>query len=122
MGACGLQQRHGLALHVRAHQGAVGVVVLQERDERRGHRDDLLGAHVHEVDLLRTRLRELVPVARRHALVDEVALGVEGRVGLGDVALLLVVGREIHDLVGHAGPDGERGGLLLLELGHGVGA
>ena len=38
-----LEQRHRLALHVRAHEGAVGVVVLEERDQRRGHRDDLLG-------------------------------------------------------------------------------
>ena len=38
-----LEERHGLALHVRAHQGAVGVVVLEERDERGRHRDDLLG-------------------------------------------------------------------------------
>src|SRR3712207_8989323 len=36
-----LDQRHGLALHVRAHQGAVGVVVLEERDQRRGDGDDL---------------------------------------------------------------------------------
>ena len=32
-----LEQRHRLALHVGAHQGAVGVV-LQERDQRRRHR------------------------------------------------------------------------------------
>ena len=31
----GLEKRHRLALHVRAHQGAVGVVMLQERDQRR---------------------------------------------------------------------------------------
>ena len=116
-GRLGLEQRHGLALHVRAHQGAVGVVVLQERDQRRGDRDDLLGADVHELDLLRARLGELVAVAGRHALVDEVALVVELGVGLGDVALLLVVGGEVDDLVGHARPDGERGRLLLLELG-----
>ena len=47
------QQRHGLTLHVRAHQRAVGVVVLQERDQRRGDRHHLLGRHVHEVDLVR---------------------------------------------------------------------
>jgi hypothetical protein len=34
----GPQKRHGLPLHVRAHERAVGVVVLEERDERR--RDD----------------------------------------------------------------------------------
>jgi len=41
----GAQQRHGLTLHVRAHQRAVGVVVLEERNERGGDRDDLLGRH-----------------------------------------------------------------------------
>ena len=42
----GLDQRHRLALHVRAHQRAVGVVVFQERDQRRGDRDQLLRRHV----------------------------------------------------------------------------
>ena len=50
--ALGLEQRHGLALHVRAHQRAVGVVVLEERDQRGRHRHDLLGGDVHVVDLL----------------------------------------------------------------------
>ena len=49
----GADQRHGLALHVRAHQRAVGVVVLEERDERRGDRNELLRRHVHEVDAVR---------------------------------------------------------------------
>ena len=48
----GLQQRHRLALHVRAHQRAVGVVVLEERDHRGGHRPDLLGRDVDQVDVL----------------------------------------------------------------------
>ena len=43
----GLQQRHGLGLHVRAHQRAVGVVVLEERDQRRRHRPDLVRRDVH---------------------------------------------------------------------------
>ena len=45
-----LQQRHGLTLHVRAHQGAVGVVVFKERDQRRGDRNDLLRRNVDEID------------------------------------------------------------------------
>ena len=53
-----LEQRHRLALHVRAHQGAVGVVVLKERDERRGDAHDLLGRDVHVFDLAGPRLRE----------------------------------------------------------------
>ena len=78
-GRLGLEERHGLALHVRAHQGAVGVVVLEERDERGGHGHDLLGADVHVLDLVGARLGERVAVACRDALVDEVALGVELR-------------------------------------------
>ena len=48
----GADQRHRLALHVRAHQRAVGVVVLEERDQRRGDRDELLRRDVDEVDVL----------------------------------------------------------------------
>ena len=48
----GANQRHRLALHVRAHQRAVGVIVLKERDERRRDRNKLLRRHVHEIDLV----------------------------------------------------------------------
>ena len=47
----GLNQRHGLALHVRAHQRAVGVIVFQERNERGGNRNQLLGRNVHQRDV-----------------------------------------------------------------------
>ena len=47
----GAQQRNRLALHVRSHQRAVGVVVLKERNQARGHRDQLLGADVDVFDL-----------------------------------------------------------------------
>jgi hypothetical protein len=36
------QERHGLALHVGAHERAVGVVVLEERHERGGDRHHLV--------------------------------------------------------------------------------
>ena len=48
----GHQQRHGLALHVRAHQRPVGVVVLQERDQAGRDADHLLGRDVHVLDLV----------------------------------------------------------------------
>ena len=48
----GAQQRHGLALHVGAHQRAVGVVVLEERDHRRRDRHHLARRDVHVVDLV----------------------------------------------------------------------
>ena len=50
-----LDQRHGLTLHVRAHQRAVGVVVFQERDQRGGDRHELLR---------RTSIRSTVRAAR----------------------------------------------------------
>ena len=44
VGGLGYDQRHGLLLHVGAHQGPVGVVVLDEGDQRRRDRHDLLRA------------------------------------------------------------------------------
>ena len=49
IGRLGHDKWHRLALHVRAHQRSVGVVVFEERDQRRRHRDDLLGRHVHQL-------------------------------------------------------------------------
>ena len=45
-------ERHRLALHVRSHERAVGVVVLEERDQRRGDRHQLVRRHVHQRDVL----------------------------------------------------------------------
>ena len=112
-----LQERHGLALHVRAHQGAVGVVVLEERDEGRGDRDDLLGRDVHVLDGVGPRLGELVSVAARDPVAHEVAFRVELGVGLGDVVLFLFVRGQVLDLRGHHRSDLERLRLLALQLG-----
>ncbi len=60
----GAHERHRLALHVRAHEGAVRVVVLEERDQRGGHRDQLVRRDVHQVDVFGLRLDELT--AARH--------------------------------------------------------
>ena len=94
------EERHALPLHVRAHERAVGVVVLEERDQRRGDGDQLLRRHVHEVDPVRRQQRVVVALAAQHQLLGEGAVGVEHRVGLGDRVVLLVAGREPADLVG----------------------
>ena len=65
-GAAVLDERHGLALHVRAHERAVRVVVLEERDQRGGHRDELVRRHVHQVDVFGLGHDEVAVVARRH--------------------------------------------------------
>ena len=66
----GAQQRHRLALHVGAHQRAVGVVVLEERDQRRGHRHQLLRRDVHVVDAVALDGDELAAGAGDHPVVD----------------------------------------------------
>ena len=98
----GANQRHRLALHVGAHQRAVGVVVLEERNQRRGDRDELLRRHVHEVDLVRRNELDVAGMTHHHEIVGEAALGVDRRVGLGDRVAALLHRREIDDLVGDA--------------------
>ena len=43
---------HGLALHVRTHERARGVIVLQKRNERGADRHNLFGRNVHVVDFV----------------------------------------------------------------------
>ena len=97
----GAHQRHGLTLHVRAHQRAVGVVVLEERNERRGNRNQLLRRHVHQVDVLARSHHHLAGVAADDELVDELALLVELGVGLRDVVLGLFHRRQIGHVHRH---------------------
>ena len=44
----GTQQRNSLAHHVRSHQSAVGVIMLQERNQRSRNRSNLLGRNIHQ--------------------------------------------------------------------------
>ncbi len=90
-----------LALHVGSHEGAVGVVVLEERDERRGNGDDLLRGDVHVLDVLRRPGDVVAALAHRDLLLLELALGGERRVGLRDEEALLVHGGEVFDVVAH---------------------
>jgi hypothetical protein len=99
----GDHQRHCLALHVRAHQCAVGVVVLEERDQRRPDRDDLRRRDVHIVDVLRVG-RDGLALARaaEDMVVQELAgLVVDALRGLRDRVLRLLGGVQIDDLVRH---------------------
>ena len=108
----GCQQRHALALHVRAHQRAVGVVVLQERHQRRGHRHQLLGAHVDVVHLGPVHQHEVPLPARVHQIIGDLALVVEVDVGLRDGVLVLFPRGKV-EAVGN-GVDGALARLLQL--------
>ena len=75
----GPDERHRLALHVGAHQRAVGVVVLQERDQRRGDGHQLLGRHVDVVDLVGRHEQHVTREAAGDEIARQLALGVDRR-------------------------------------------
>ena len=51
----GTKKRNRLTLHVRTHQSTVSVVVLEERDQRCGDRNELFRRNVHVLDVRRGR-------------------------------------------------------------------
>ena len=101
VGALAAEERHALAHHVRAHERAVRVVVLEERDEAGGDRDHLHRRHVHVLDLGGGLVAELGLVAAGHLLLGERPIRVERGVRLGDDVLFLHVGGQVLDRVRH---------------------
>jgi hypothetical protein len=96
-------QRHCLPLHVRAHQRAVRVVVLEERDQGRRDRHDLRRRDVHELDVLRHGRDGLAETrAAEHAVVQELAVFAStGSEAWAIVYCAFLGGVEIDDLVRH---------------------
>ena len=80
----GHQQRNRLALHVGAHQCAVGVVMLEERDQRSGDRDQLFGADVDVVHFVLVHQHEVALPAGIDQVFHDLALRAELDVGLGN--------------------------------------
>ncbi len=95
------QARHGLALHVGAHQGAVGIVMFQERNQRSRHRYHLRRRYVHIFHLVRGSQHEFIVMARRNDVVGEVAFLVQLGIRLGDGELAFFDRRQIIDIVRH---------------------
>ena len=97
----GTHQRHGLTHHVRPHQGAVGVVVLKERDQRCGDRNQLLRRHVDQVHRVGRVQHEIASLAGGNQVVHKAAFFVQLGVGLcHGVAHFLGRGHVDH-FVGH---------------------
>ena len=94
-----LDRGHGLPLHVGAHERAVGVVVLEERDERCRHRNDLRRGNVDVIDLVRRRQRELVLVPAGHQFVHQLAALVHRGIRLGDHEVAFLDGGQVLDRV-----------------------
>ena len=94
-------QRHGLTLHVRAHEGTVRVVVFQERDHGRRDGDHHARGDVDIVDAVAVDLDDLVAVAAGDTVVDEAAVFIDRLARLRDDVAVLDVRRHVLDIVGH---------------------
>ena len=106
---------HGAARpahRVGPHQGAVGVVVLEEGDQAGGDRDHLHRRDVHELDVFGLHHDKLGVVAGVDEIRREAAVLVQRRVGLRDDVLLLGVGRHVDHLAGDLAVDNLAVGAL----------
>ena len=90
-----------MALHVGAHQRAVRVVVLQERDQSGRHRNQLLRGDVHVVDAIGLNVDEVALATAGDAVTHEVTLVIEQRIGLSDDEALFTITGEVIQLTRH---------------------
>ncbi len=93
-----MEQRHGLTHHVTSHQGAVTIIVLQERNEASRDRSDLLRTHVHKIHLVGGHHWIIGILTAFHHLADEMSVGSERRVALTDNLVFLLFCRQINDV------------------------
>ena len=96
----GDEQGHGLAHHVRTHEGAVGVVVLEEGDQRGGNADHLLRRDVGVGHFADRDFGELAGKADLDDVVLDLAVGVGGHRRLGDLGFGLFIGHQVVDVLG----------------------
>ena len=89
-------QRHGLALHVRTHQGAVGVVVFEERNQAGRDRDELLRRNVDVIDFFARFQDEVSGLAAVDEFGGDASALVERHVGLRDDVAVLFPRRKIE--------------------------
>jgi len=100
-GGIGKDQRNSLALHVRTHQRTVGVVMLQEGNQGRTHRHQLVRRNVHVTHFLRLHLGEIVQNTRQHHVHGDAVVLIHRRVRLRDDVLILFVGSHVLNIIGH---------------------
>ena len=98
----GSEKRDCLALHVRAHEGSVTVVVLKERDHGGSDGDHHARGNIDVVNAALIDLDDLVAVAADDSLAYEAAVLIERLGRLRDYEAILLVGGEVINLIGDA--------------------
>ncbi len=98
----GTQERNGLALHVRAHQCTVGIVVLNKWNQCRSQRSNLVGGNVHIFNFIRLYAQVVTfagtgenSVAFKHAVFAD--LGIR----LGNYGLVFLLGCKVFNFLTH---------------------
>src|SRR5208282_2668057 len=89
-------QRHSLALHVGTHERAVGVVVLEERNQAGGNGDELLRRNVDVIDFVAALEHEVASLAAVDELGGDLQAFIEGNVGLRHDVLVFFPGRQVE--------------------------
>ena len=106
------KKRHCLTLHVRTHQGAVCVIVLQEGNQRCCDREDHTGRDVHIFkDALIIR-RSLCAVTSGYIAVYKVTVFIQFRTRLRDMVIIFFIRSHIYDFVRYTGAVG----VCLVDL------
>ena len=95
----GQERWHGLTLHVGTHERAVGVVMLQKRDQGGGHGDDLARRHIHIIDARGGRHGKFILMTAGYQRVQQPAVGVQRGAGLGDHIIALFDSGQVFDIV-----------------------
>ena len=103
-----MDKGHCLAHHVRSHQRAVGIIVLQEGNERSGDRGNLLRRNVHKFHLGGRHNGIVGILAAFYLVANEGAIGTQGCITLTDYLAFFFFSREIND-------------IFVLEVYHRVG-
>ncbi len=100
-GAGGAKQGNGLALHVRAHEGTVGIIVFQERNHGSGDTYNLVGGYVHELQVIRSQNGEVTVVTGFDLVVDKGTFLRDRGVGLGNFLEILAFGTQVDRVTFH---------------------
>ena len=96
-----IEQRYSLTLHVRTHEGTVGVVVFKERNQGSCNGHNLFWRNVHEVNTFRRNRKDFVLIAAGDVGIHKMVVFGQRFVGLGNNIVIFFVSGQIDDFIGN---------------------
>ena len=93
------QTWHRLFLHVRTHQGAVGIIVIQKRNHRGGHGESLVGSHVHIIHIHTFNHSWVTVYTHFYIFINYLTLGINVSGGMGNLEVFLFQSIHITNLI-----------------------